>query len=253
MVTIDLSGKVAFVTGASKGIGRAIAETLAQCGANVGLMARGPDELRQVEAAINSKTGGRALAVAGDVSNPTALEACLHEVVRAFGALHLAVNNAGITGEFGLLHESTADNWRRVQAVNLDGIFFAMKFEIAEMLKSGGGSIVNIGSVEGHTVLQKNPAYTSSKHAVVGLTQAAARDYASKRVRVNSVSPGVIRTPLVEGLAELLARFERVIPIGRVGEPVDVAFTVAFLLSDLSSYTTGSDFVVDGGFLLRGE
>ena len=250
---IDLSNKVAFVTGGSKGIGKTIAETLAQCGANVAIMARGLEELKVVEATINSKAGGKALAIQGDVSNPEDIQKAIKRVSEYFGGLHLAVNNAGIAGDFGLLHESTIENWRKVLGINLDGIFYAMKYEITEMLKSGGGSIVNIGSVEGHSVLNLDPAYTTSKHAITGLTKASARDYADKNIRINTICPGVIRTPLSESMSDLTARLEKTIPMKRLGETQEIANTVAFVLSDLSSYTTGIDIVVDVSFLLRGK
>ena len=137
--------------------------------------------------------------------------------------------------------------------INLDGIFYAMKYEIAEMLKHGNGSIVNIGSVEGHTILRFNPTYTASKHAITGLTKATARDYADKGTRINTICPGVINTPLAAGQPEITDPLAKTIPMGRLGEPREIAYTVAFVLSDFSSYTTGVDIIVDGAFLLRGE
>lgn len=252
---IDLSNKVAFVTGGTKGIGKAIVELLALYGANVGIIARGEKELNEMEQNINGKNEGRILAIKGDVSNAKDVEKAINMTVEHFGGLHLAVNNAGIAGKSGLLHETTIENWENVLGVNLNGIFYAMKYEITEMLKSGGGSIVNIGSIEGHTILRKNHTYTTSKHAIAGLTKTAARDYSDKNIRVNTVSPGVIRIPLVEApeQKEITDKLEATIPLGRLGEPDEIANTVVFLLSDLSSYTTGVDFVVDGAFLLRGE
>jgi NAD(P)-dependent dehydrogenase (short-subunit alcohol dehydrogenase family) len=249
---IDLSNKVAFVTGASKGIGRAIAETLAACGASVALFARESAELRAVETAINQQAGGRALAVPGDAAKAEEVAEAIRQTVAHFGGLHLAVNNAGVAGDFGPLHESTPENWRKVLGVNLDGVFYAMKYELGEMLKAGSGSIVNIGSVEGHLLLAENPAYTTTKHGIAGLTLTAAHDYADKGIRINTVSPGVIKTPLTDGLAETTARLQKVIPMKRLGESQEIANTVAFLLSDLSSYTTGADIVVDGAYLLSG-
>lgn len=248
-MNIDLSNKVAFVTGASKGIGKAIAETLAACGANVGIMARGKEELELLEGEINQKGQGKALAIQGDVANPADLENAVRQTVETFGKLDLAVNNAGIAGEFGLLHEITPENWRNILAVNLDGIFYAMQFQIREMLKGGGGAIVNIASVEAHMVLTNNSAYTASKHGVIGLTKSAAADYANKGIRINTVSPGVIKTPLSDSNKDGTDALVKTIPIARIGEPNEIANTVAFLLSEQSSYTTGSDFVVDGAYL----
>jgi NAD(P)-dependent dehydrogenase (short-subunit alcohol dehydrogenase family) len=252
-VNIDLTGKTAFVTGGSKGIGKAIAEILADCGANVGVMARGKDELDAVVAAFNSKHGGRALAIQGDVSSYKQVSDAIRRTAQHFGGLHLAVNNAGIAGRFGLLHETGPENWRHIMGINLDGVAYAMMVEIDEMMKVGGGSIVNIASVEAHTVLKENPVYTASKHALIGLTKGTAADYAQHGIRINTVSPGVIRTPLAMAEAQkpVTERLAVRIPEGRLGEPEEIARSVAFLLSDLSGYTTGADLVVDGGFLLR--
>ncbi|MBN9296276.1 MAG: glucose 1-dehydrogenase [Filimonas sp.] len=248
---ISFKNKVAFVAGASEGIGAAIAKTLAKAGAAVGLMARRAEPLQKLEKEIK-EAGWEALSIAGDVSKPEDVERAITATIEKFGGLHLAVNNAAISGEFSLLHEQTIDNWRKVMSINLDGIFYGMKYEVAAMLQSGGGSIVNIGSVEGHTILPYNTAYTTSKHGLAGLTQTAAKDYARMRIRVNTVSPGVIKTPLVDSQPEISGKMTEVIPIGRIGDPQEIANTVAFLLSDLSSYTTGADFVVDGAYLLRG-
>lgn len=252
-MNIDLAGKTAFVTGGSKGIGKAIAETLASCGANLGVMARGNDELQAAVAALNSKQGGRALALQGDVASHEQVRQAIRSTAQHFGGLHLAVNNAGIAGKAGLLHATGPENWRQVMGINLDGVAFAMMAEIDEMMKVGGGSIVNIASVEAHAVLREFPAYTASKHALIGLTKATAADYAQRGIRINSVSPGVIRTPLTmaEGQKEVTDRLAARIPRGRLGDPEEIARSVVFLLSDLSGYTTGADLVVDGAFLLR--
>jgi NAD(P)-dependent dehydrogenase (short-subunit alcohol dehydrogenase family) len=169
-VNIDFTGKAAFVTDGSKGIGKAIAETLVASGANVGVMARGKDELEATVAELNARGGGRALAVAGDVSDFDEVGDAIRRTAQEFGGLHLAVNNAGIAGRSGLLHETGPENWRTIMGVNLDGVAFAMMAEIEEMLKVGGGSIVNIASVEAHTILRHNPVYTASKHALLALT-----------------------------------------------------------------------------------
>ena len=250
MMKISFKNKVAFIAGASVGIGAAIAQTLANAGASVGLMARRAEPL-QLEKEINA-AGGKAFAITGDVSKPEDVEKAIAATVEKFGALHFAVNNAAVSGDFSLLHNQTIENWRMVMSINLDGIFYGMKYEIAAMLNAGGGSIVNIGSVEGHTILPNNSAYTTTKHALAGLTKTAAKDYAKMNIRVNTVSPGVIKTPLVDSQPEVSGKMTQIIPMGRIGESQEIANTVAFLLSDLSSYTTGADFVVDGAYLLRG-
>lgn len=252
-MNIDLIGKTAFVTGGSKGIGKAIANTLAACGAHVGIIARGKSDLDAVVAEINARDGGKALGIQGDVSSYDDVHAAIRQTSDTFGGLNLAVNNAGIAGKPGLLHLTGQENWRQVMGINLDGVAFAMMAEIDEMLKAGGGSIVNIASVEAHTILKAFPAYVASKHALLGLTKSTAADYAANGIRINSVSPGVIATPLTmaEGQKEVTDRLAQRIPQGRLGTSEEIASTVAFLLSDHSSYTTGADLVVDGAFLLR--
>jgi NAD(P)-dependent dehydrogenase (short-subunit alcohol dehydrogenase family) len=252
-LTIDLTDKTAFITGGSKGIGRAIADLLVDCGANVGVLAHDGADLEEAVAALNAKVPGSAVAVPGDVSNFDQVRVAVRRTVDHFGRLDLAVNNAGIAGKSGLLHETGHDNWRTVMGVNLDGVGFAMMAEVEEMMKSGGGSIVNIASVEAHTILKQFPVYGASKHALIGLTKGTAADYADHGIRINSVSPGVIATPLTmaEGQKVVTDRLAAKIPLGRLGESEEIARAVAFLLSDLSAYTTGADLVVDGAFLLR--
>ncbi|WP_261538856.1 SDR family NAD(P)-dependent oxidoreductase [Burkholderia multivorans] len=252
-MNIDLDGKVAFVTGGSRGIGRSIADVLVDSGAKVAIMARGQRDLDTAIAELEARHPGRSLGVQGDVSSQEQLISAVRRTVAHFGGLHLAVNNAGIAGKPGLLHVTGAENWRQVMGVNLDGVAWAMIAEIEEMMKAGGGSIVNIASVEAHTILKQFPAYVASKHALIGLTKATAADYAGLGIRINSVSPGVIRTPLTmaQGQKEVTDRLAGRIPLGRLGEPQEIARAVVFLLSDLSSYTTGTDLVVDGAFLLR--
>lgn len=247
---IDLSNKVAFITGASSGIGKATAILLAGLGANVGLFAPDKMELMNLEKEINLSGKGQALALPGDVSDENNVKDAIEQLVKKFGSLNLAVNNAGILGVPGLIHEMDTDNWKNVLGVNLDGVFYSAKYEIPRMLDSGGGSIVNVASVEAHNVSNQYPAYMVSKHALLGLTKTLARDYAKQNIRVNSVSPGVIKTPIVEAVSASDETWSKLIPLGRLGTAEEVARTIAFLLSDLSSYTTSSDFLVDGGWLL---
>jgi NAD(P)-dependent dehydrogenase (short-subunit alcohol dehydrogenase family) len=250
---IDFSDKVALVTGGSKGIGKSIVETLVASGACVAVMARKQGDLDALVVRLNEQRPGSALGVVGDVSSLEQVAAAVDATEKRFGALHLAVNNAGVAGSAGLLHETGHDNWRHVMGINLDGVAWSMMAELPAMLRAGGGAIVNIASVEGHTVLPGFPAYVASKHALIGLTKATAADYAAHGIRINSVSPGVIATPLTmaSGQKEVTDRLAARIPLGRIGTGKDIASTVAFLLSDLSAYTTGADFVVDGAYLLR--
>lgn len=250
---VDLSDKVALVTGGSKGIGKSIVEQLLASGARVAIMAREKDDLDALVALQDERYPGKALGFVGDVSNFEEVAAAVEATEKQFGGLHLAVNNAGIAGSPGLLHETGSDNWRRVMGVNLDGVAWSMMAELPAMLRAGGGAIVNIASVEGHTVLPGFPAYVASKHALIGLTKATASDYAGHGIRINSVSPGVIATPLTmaPGQKDVTDRLAARIPLGRIGTGEEIANTVAFLLSDLSAYTTGADFVVDGAYLLR--
>lgn len=247
---IDLSNKVAFITGASSGIGRATAILLARLGANVGLFARSEKELKLLEKEINSEGLGKALALPGDVSNEDNVKDAIEQLFKEYGSLNLAVNNAGILGDQGLVHEMATENWKNVLGVNLDGMFYSAKYEIPKMLSAGGGSIVNVASVEAHNISNQYPAYMVSKHAILGLTKTMARDYAKQNIRVNSISPGVIKTPIVDAVSATDETWGKLIPLGRLGTPEEIATTIAFLLSDLSTYTTSSDFLVDGGWLL---
>lgn len=252
-MNIDLGGMTAFVTGGSKGIGKGIAEALVKCGANVGLTARGQDDLDAAVAELNEIRDGASFGVVGDVSDFGSITAAVAAVVDRFGGLDFAVNNAGIDGDGGLLHETGPENWRRVIGINLDGVAYSMMAEFAEMTKRSGGAIVNVASVEGHGILPNNAAYTTTKHTLMGLTKATAADYAPHGIRINSVSPGVVATPLTMAapLKDSTERMADRIPMGRIGQPEDIGPTVAFLLSGLSGYTTGADLVVDGAFLLR--
>jgi NAD(P)-dependent dehydrogenase (short-subunit alcohol dehydrogenase family) len=250
----ELTGKVAIVTGASAGIGRATALALAEEGAAV--VAADVDDTRgeRVAAEITDK-GGRARFVHADVSVDTQVAAMVREAVDAFGGLDLAFNNAGIEGAAALTHECTPENWQRTIAINLTGVWSCMRHEIPRMLERGGGSIVNCSSVAGLVGFGTIPAYVASKHGVVGLTKTAALEYAEVGIRVNAVCPGVIDTEMVErftgGEEEAEAAMIATEPVGRMGRPEEVADAVVWLCSDRSSFTTGQAIAIDGGFVAR--
>jgi NAD(P)-dependent dehydrogenase (short-subunit alcohol dehydrogenase family) len=245
-------GRVALVTGAGSGIGRAIAEGLAAEGARVVVSDLDETGGAETVAAIE-KTGGRSTFVRADVSKPADCEAMAAAAVEAFGALHVAVNNAGIGGPSAPVGEYPVDGWDRVVAINLSGVFYGMRYQIPAMLDSGGGSIVNIASILGQVGFPSSAAYVAAKHGVVGLTRSAGIEYASRGIRVNAVGPAFINTPLIEknmtpeARAGLVAKH----PIGRLGEPEEVAELVVWLASDRASFVTGGYYAVDGGYLAQ--
>ncbi len=243
-------GKVALVTGAAGGMGAATAHELARLGAAVMVVDINGDGAEATARSI--REGGRAaLSYAGDVGNVDTQEHIIATLLHEYGALHYAVNNAGISGLFGALPDITVDDWRRVVNVNLDAIFYGMKFQLPAIEAAGGGAVVNIASIYAHLGLPRLDAYTASKHAVRGLTRSVAIEYATRGVRINAVSPGPILTPLVEANPEQSARIAAKVPMKRMGKPIEIAKAVAFLLSEDASFITGAEIVVDGGRMLE--
>ena len=245
-----LDKKIALVTGAGSGIGRAIALQYAAAGAGVVVSdideKAGKATLSQIKAA-----GGRAFFIAADTSSVSDQEKLVKETVKKFGALHIACNNAGIAGMMAPTGEYPPENWDKVIAINLSGVFYGMRFQIPEMLKAGGGSIVNIASILGQVATRFAPAYVAAKHGVVGLSKAAALEYADKNIRVNAVGPGYIITPLLTAAlnATQMQSVAELHPVGRLGLPEEVAELVVWLSSDKASFVTGSYYPVDGGYL----
>lgn len=246
-----LKDKVAIVTGGGSGIGRATSELFAKEGAKIVVSDIDEKKGNDVVAAI-TKAGGEAIFVKADTSSATDNENLVKKAVEKFGGLHIAVNNAGIGGPLGLTGDYPIDGWEKVIDINLSGVFYGMRYQIPAMLKSGGGSIVNLASILGNTGTKQSPAYVAAKHGVVGLTKAAALEYASQGVRVNSIGPGYIKTPLLDMLDdETMKALVGLHPIGRLGEANEVAELALFLASPKASFVTGGYYPVDGGYLAQ--
>jgi len=249
MVTDDFRGKVAVVTGGGSGIGEACVVELASRGAQV-VVADFNLEAAERVASAAAGSEDRAAAVKVDVSDPASVEAMVRFATERYGRLDVAVNNAGIGGESNPTGEYSVEGWDRVIDVNLNGVFYCMRYQIPAMLEAGGGSIVNMASILGWVGFASSAAYVAAKHGVLGLTQSAAIEYATRGIRVNSVGPGFIITPLIsqnmddatqQAISELHA-------MKRMGKPEEVAALVGFLASDAASFITGSYHIVDGGY-----
>lgn len=245
----DFTGQTALVTGAGSGIGQAIALELGAHGATVIVSDRDEHRCKQVVASILDR-GGKALPFAADVADPSAMEALVTFAEDQTGALHLAVNNAGIGGAQAPVGEYPLDAWEQVIAVNLNGVFYGMRYQIPAMERAGGGAIVNMASILGSVGFANSAAYVASKHALLGLTKTAAMEYAQKGIRINSVGPAFIQTPLLtDNLSpEMLKGLAGLHPMGRIGTPEEVSALTCFLLSARASFITGSYHLVDGGY-----
>lgn len=249
-----LKNKVALVTGASSGIGREIALVWAREGAKV-VASDLNVEAGQETVAMVRALGADAIFVPSDVGKPSDAEALVAKAVAHYGRLDVTCNNAGIAGESYLMADYPPDEWAQIINVNLSGVFYGMKYQIAAMLKTGGGSIINIASILGTVGVGEAAAYVASKHGVVGLTKAAAIEYSALGIRVNAVAPGFIVTPMIiEKLEEDPEKKEQLLaahPIGRMGRPAEVAELVTWLASDRASFVTGGYYPVDGGYLAQ--
>lgn len=245
--------KVALVTGGSSGIGKAIVEQYVREGIAVVIADVADAEGKELAQRLTDN-GGKAEYIHCDVSSPEQNQQVVDYAMKTFGRLDYAVNNAGIGGEQNPTADYSIDGWKQVMDINLNGVFYGMKAQIPAMLSSGGGSIVNVSSILGAVAFAGAPAYTTSKHALLGLTKAAALDYGAQGIRINAVGPAFINTPMIQEVLDNPV-IGPVLPslhaLGRIGEPHEVAELVCFLTSERASFMTGTYYPVDGGYLTR--
>jgi len=250
----SLEGKVILVTGGGSGIGRATSLLLAKQGAKVMIADYVPEGAQKTVAMIK-ESGGTADCLAADVSVTKQVEMMVAKTVETYGRIDGAFNNAGIEGKMAGTIDTSEDNFDRTIAINLKGVWLCMKYEIPQMLKQGGGVIVNTASIAGLVGFEGLPAYNASKHGVIGLTKTAALEFAQRSIRVNCVCPGVIQTPMVARLMDGGGMNENDMragePVGRFGQPQEIGEGVVWLLSEASSFVTGHSMVIDGGWIAR--
>jgi NAD(P)-dependent dehydrogenase (short-subunit alcohol dehydrogenase family) len=252
-----MEGKAVIVTGGALGIGRATCELLAREGAKVAIVDLLDEEGRELAGKIG-RAGGTARYWRADVASESDVQRVFREVGEAFGRIDVLVNNAGISGANKPTHELSEEEWDRVQAVNVKGVFFCTKHAVPWMLQAGGGSIVNLSSIYGLVGAPDAPPYHASKGAVRLMSKTDALLYAKQGIRVNSVHPGFIWTPMVEkylgtqgDVAQLRRGLDALHPLGRIGEPEEVAYGILYLACDESKFVTGSELVIDGGYTAR--
>ncbi len=248
---MNFIGKTVLITGSGSGIGKATALLFADKGASImvaDINAKGGEETVQL---IKAK-GGKAVFKVADISDLKQVKSLLQKTISTFGKLDIAINNAGIGGDFKILHEYPVENYEKVIAINQTGVFYCMQEELKQMVQQGeGGAIVNIASIAGLKAQPYTSAYTASKHAVLGLTKTAAWEYARYNIRINAVCPVFTRTPMVEDMLNIDPTFEkkllRNIPLRRYGQPEDIANAVVWLCAEETGFITGHNMPVDGG------
>ncbi len=243
--------KVALITGATAGIGGITALLLAERGVKVALSGRRKELGRKLVDDIKAK-GGEAEFFESSVDDERQVRELVHAVVAKYGALDMAVNNAGISNETKALAESNTDNFQAMLRTNVMGVYLCMKYEIGQMLRNGGGAIVNLASIAGLNGIPWSGPYASTKHAVVGLTKSAALDYANQKVRINAVAPGAIKTDIIVNSIRQGTYDEKMIrqmhPMDRMGNPEEIGYGIRWLLSEEASFVTGHVLNIDGGF-----
>ncbi len=246
-----MKNKVVIVTGSASGIGAATALLFAKEGASVVVSdlqeEKGREVVKQIEEA-----GGKASFFKADVSKAEDNEALVNYAIETYGKLDVAVNNAGIGGEANKIADMSLEGWHKVISINLDSIFYGLKYQIPAMQKNGGGSIVNISSILGSVGFMGSAAYVAAKHGILGITKTAALEYSSEKIRINAVGPAFIDTPLLDQLDdELKQQLVSMHPIGRFGKSEEVAEIILWLGSDKASFATGAYYPIDGGYLAR--
>ncbi len=246
-----LENKVAIITGAGSGIGKATAILFAREGAKVVVSDINEENGNSAVMEI-TKSGGEAFFIKADTSKAEDNELLVKKTIEKYGALHIAVNNAGIGGPLAATGEYPLDGWQKVIDINLSGVFYGLRYQIPAILPNGG-TIINIASILGQAGTKFSPAYVAAKHGVVGLTKAAALEYADKNIRINSVGPGYIKTPLVQKTLspDAMNALVELHPIGRLGESEEIAEMLLWLASSKSSFVTGAYYPVDGGYLAQ--